>query len=192
MTKFAETITNEELQKLSTAGFPGQVTIVDKSQAIAEACDYLMSQPIIGFDTESRPSFKPGKVNKLALLQLSSADRCFLFRLNNIRLEKEIVKVLETSDIVKVGAAVHDDLKALRALRPFRPQSFVDLQSIIGNYGIKELSLRKMAGIVMSLRLSKAQRLSNWEASELTEAQKQYAATDAWISLEIYRKLNCF
>lgn len=189
MSQFRQTITNEEIPLLPKAAFPGKVVVVDSENAIAEACKWLMAQPVIGFDTETRPAFKAGVTNKVALLQLSTQERCYLFRLCRIKLDKPIIKLLENKDIRKIGAAVHDDIKALQSLRKFKPGGFVDLQNIVGEWGISEKSVRKFSAIVMGVGISKAQRLSNWEASSLTPAQISYAATDAWVCLEVYKKL---
>ena len=183
-------IDNEALEALPSRQFAGRITLVEEEHDIARACNYLLSCPVLGFDTETRPAFTAGTRNKVALLQLSSADECFLFRLCKVRLDKAVLKVLSEPRILKVGAAVRDDLKALQALRHFRPGGFVDLQHIIRDYGIDELGLRKMAAAVLGYKISKAQRLSNWEAAELTTAQQLYAATDAWVSREIYMKLK--
>ena len=128
-------------------------------------------------------------VQRTALLQLASADRCFLFRLSQMKFVREVARVLESGNVVKVGAAVRDDIKGLQKLRWFRPQGFVDLQSVAGEWGIEEKSVRKLAAIVLGSSVSKAQRLSNWEAATLTKAQIGYAATDAWVCLEIYNRL---
>ena len=159
--------------------FPGTVEIVDTEEKAVAACAYLMAQSALGFDTETRT----------ALLQLASADRCFLFRLSQMKFVREVARVLESGDVVKVGAAVRDDIKGLQRLRWFRPQGFVDLQSVAGEWGIEEKSVRKLAAIVLGSSVSKAQRLSNWEAATLTKAQIGYAATDAWVCLEIYNRL---
>jgi len=164
--------------------------VIDSERGLVEACDHLLTQRVVGFDTETRPAFTAGKSNKVALLQLSTPDRCYLMRMCCMLLDKAIIRVLESPDVIKVGAAVRDDVKALVALHRFKPGGFLDLQSIVGGYGIHELSLRKMAAIVLGIRISKAQRLSNWEAAELTEAQRLYASTDAWVALEIYRRLH--
>ncbi len=169
--------------------FPGTVEIVDTEEKAVAACAYLMTQPALGFDTETRPSFRAGVSNRTALLQLSSSDRCFLFRLSQMKLVREVACVLERGDVLKVGAAVRDDIKGLQKLRWFRPQGFVDLQGIAGEWGIGEKSVRKLAAIVLGSSVSKAQRLSNWEAASLTGAQVGYAATDAWVCLEIYNRL---
>ena len=190
MTTFAENISNDDLALLPAGQFSGSMVVVDSDSGLNEACDHLLSQRVVGFDTETRPAFAPGTSNKVALLQLSTPEQCYLMRLCSMRLDKAIIKVLEAPGVIKVGAAVRDDVKALAALRHFKPGGFLDLQSIVGDYGIHELSLRKMAAIVLGIRISKAQRLSNWEAAELTEAQKLYASTDAWVALEIYKRLG--
>ena len=191
-TPFQANISNEELAALPLAQFPGRITVVDREEMLAEACAELMSRRAIGFDTETRPSFTSGISNKVALLQLSTPDHCFLFRLCKLRLDKALIRVLESPDVLKIGAAVRDDIKGMQKLRHYRPAGFIDLQSIVENYGIAEKSVRKMAAVTLGIRISKALRLSNWEASTLTPAQQLYAATDAWVSLEIYRKLLSF
>lgn len=188
-TLFSETISNEDLNQLPAGSFGGKITVVETPEDALAACEYLSRQAVIGFDTETRPSFKKGVTNRVSLLQLSSEEESFLFRLNKIPLEKPIIKLMESNSVVKIGLAIRDDLRSMKALRQFTPKQFVDLQSIVGEYGIKELSLRKLAAIVLDIRISKAQRLSNWEASTLTPAQQLYAATDAWVSREIYMQL---
>lgn len=189
MSRFAPTITNDEVSAMMKCAFPGCVEIVDTEAKTSEACAYLIGQKFLGFDTETRPSFKPGVVNKTALLQLSSFDRCFLFRLSQVKITKELVRVLESPDVMKIGAAVRDDIKGLQHLRFFNPRNFVDLQNIAPQWGIEEKSVKKLAGIVLGRSVSKAQRLSNWEAANFTPAQIGYAATDAWVCLKIYDEL---
>lgn len=189
MSRFKENISNDEVAALTKCSFSGVVEVIDTEDKVKEACDYLLSCRAIGFDTETRPSFKPGVCNKTALLQLSGKERCFLFRLSKMKLDKPIIKVLESKEVVKIGAAVRDDIKGLQELRKFKSDNFIDLQNIAGEWGIAEKSVRKLAGIVLGQSVSKAQRLSNWEASNYTPAQINYAATDAWVCLEIYETL---
>lgn len=189
MSRFQENISNEEVAIMAKCSFSGVVEVIDTEEKVGAACDYLLSCKAIGFDTETRPSFKPGVCNKTALLQLSGDDRCFLFRLSKMKLDKPIIKVLESKELIKVGAAVRDDIKGLQALRNFRPGNFIDLQNIVSEWGIAEKSVRKLASIVLGQSVSKAQRLSNWEALQYTPAQINYAATDAWVCLKIYEKL---
>ena len=189
MSRFKASITNEEVAAMPKCAFPGIVEIIDTKEKAVEACAYLMQKSIIGFDTETRPSFKAGVSNKTALLQLSSEERCSLFRLSQMKMCRDIIRVLESANVVKVGAAVRDDIKGLQKLRQFHPKGFVDLQSLAGEWGIEEKSVRKLAGVVLGSSVSKAQRLSNWEAANFTPAQISYAATDAWVCLRIYEVL---
>lgn len=182
-------MTNDEVTALPPMQFGGRVVVVDSVGAVAAACRDLASHKAIGFDTETRPSFKAGVVNKVALLQLSTPKCCYLFRLCRIPLDKEIIRLLESDKVLKIGADTAGDLRALQALRHFTAGGFIDLQSIASQWGVAEKSVRKLAGIVLGGRVSKAQRLSNWEATSLTRAQQLYAATDAWVCLEIYGKL---
>ena len=188
--KFIPTISNEQTAELPAAQFPGKIVIVESLRSLESACKELSKERIIGFDTETRPSFKAGVQYRVSLLQLSTEKRCYLIRLSRIPLDKQILKILENPKIIKVGAAVSGDISSLKALRHFREAGFVDLQSIACMWGIEEKSLRKLSAITLGHRVSKAQRLSNWEAATLTPQQQMYAATDAWVSLMIYLKLN--
>lgn len=183
--RFADKISNEETAELPAIEFHGEIVVVDQERDIAPACKYLMEQPVVGFDTETRPSFRPGVTYRVSLLQLSSPERCYLFRLNKIPLAKPLIQLLEAPGVTKVGAAVDGDLRALRQIRHFDAGGFVDLQRIAPDWGIEEKSLRKLSAIVLGMRVSKAQRLSNWEAATFTDKQSIYAATDAWVCIRI-------
>lgn len=189
---YPEDIAQEELAKLDQAAFAGAIVVVTKADRIfSKAMEYLGSQRVIGFDTETRPVFHSGEPKRqVALLQLSGKDRAYLFRLNSLGIPGKLTALLSRPEIIKVGAAVHDDIKGLQSYRKFVPEGFVDLQSMVGSYGLKVKSVKKMAAIILGLRVSKAQQLSNWEAPELTEAQLEYAATDAWVCREMYIKLK--
>lgn len=187
--RFAHKITNEQTAQLPAIEFRGDIRIVDRERDIDEACRYLAAQPLVGFDTETRPSFRQGVTYKVSLLQLASAERCYLFRLNRIPLAKPIMQLLGDRQLPKIGADVAGDLRSLRQLRRFRDSGFVDLQNLAPAWGIEEKSLRKLSAIVLGQRVSKAQRLSNWEAATLTEKQQLYAATDAWVCIRIYEEL---
>lgn len=186
---FIEKISNEQAAQLPAIEFRGEIRIVDRESDIEKACQYLAAQPIVGFDTETRPSFRQGVMYRVSLLQLSSAERCYLFRLNKIPLARPILRLLESRELTKIGLDVAGDLRSLRQLRRFRDGGFVDLQSLAPQWGIEEKSLRKLSAIVLGQRVSKAQRLSNWEAASLTPKQQLYAATDAWVCTRIYEKL---
>lgn len=188
---YIESITPEELDKLDFASFPGKIHVIDNvgvdfNRAIA----YLRSQKIIGFDTETRPCFGPNQPRySVSLLQLSGPGKAFLFRLKNMGMHRRLCSLLADRKIIKVGAAIHDDIRGLQKLRHFDADGFVDLQKIVGEYGIRDKSVKKMAAIILGFRISKTQQLSNWEAEQLSESQCKYAATDAWVCREMYIKL---
>ena len=187
--RFIDKISNEQTALLPAIEFGGEIRIVEDERDIAAACKYLAEQPVIGFDTETRPSFRPGVTFRVSLLQLSSPEVCYLFRLNRIPLDKAILQLFENKRLLKVGADVAGDLRSLRQIRHFRDAGFIDLQAIAPEWGIAEKSLRKLSAIVLGQRVSKAQRLSNWEAATLTDKQQLYAATDAWVCTRIYDRL---
>ena len=186
---FIDKISNEQTALLPAVEFRGEIRIVEHERDIAAACKTLAEQPVIGFDTETRPSFRPGVTFRVSLLQLSTPTVCYLFRLNKIPLAKPILQLLEDRRILKIGADVAGDLRSLRQIRHFRDGGFVDLQGIAPEWGIGEKSLRMHTAIVLGRRVSKAQRLSNWEAATLTDKQQLYAATDAWVCTRIYEQL---
>lgn len=177
------------IPKLPQALFKGRIeTILSESEA-EKAVDYLLRQDIIGFDTETKPMFKAGRQNEVALLQVSSRDICFLFRLNHIGLPACLIRLLSDSSNVKVGLSWHDDLRMLQRRTDFVPGKFVELQEMACDYGIKDLSLQKLYANIFGEKISKSQRLSNWEADILSEPQKLYAATDAWACVMLYQEL---
>ena len=186
---FIDKISNEQTALLPAVEFRGEIRIVEHERDIAAACKTLAEQPVIGFDTETRPSFRPGVTFRVSLLQLSTPTVCYLFRLNKIPLAKAILQLFENKRLLKVGADVAGDLRSLRQIRHFRDAGFIDLQAIAPEWGIGEKSLRKLSAIVLGRRVSKAQRLSNWEAATLTDKQQLYAATDAWVCTRIYEQL---
>lgn len=188
--EFQHSIDADLIKDLPVAGFEGRVVVVNNHDKLAKACEHLSEQAIIGFDTETRPSFKAGVSYNVSLIQLSTADTCYLIRLGAVPMERCLMKILESRKILKVGVDVQGDIRNLNKIRHFRAGGFVELQKEVEAFGIEDKSLRKMAAIILGVGVSKAQRLSNWEARELTAAQLKYAATDAWICLEMYNRLQ--
>jgi ribonuclease D len=188
--EFQKSITDEELSELPLSIFEGKIHLIEKVEQLTDAVIYLKKQPVLGFDTETRPTFKKGQNHQVALLQLSTADEAFLIRTNLIGLSPGLIKVLASPSILKIGAAIRDDIKILQRITSFKPGGFIELQEMVKLYGIENFSLKKLAAIVCGVRISKSQRLSNWEATILTEQQQIYAATDAWIAYEIYTGLT--
>ena len=188
---FKESITPKELEALEFASFPGKIIVIDSVGAeFNRAITYLRSQKVIGFDTETRPTFTPSQPRyDVSLLQLSGPDKAFLFRVNKISMHRRLCNLLASDKVIKVGAAIHDDIRGLQKLHDFKPAGFVDLQKIGCEWGIRDKAVKKMAAIILGFRISKTQQLSNWEAETLSESQCKYAATDAWVCREMYLKL---
>jgi ribonuclease D len=187
---FAENISKEQLNQLPLQQFAGTIYIIDKPEKVAPAIADLKHHAILGFDTETRPSFKKGRINPTALVQLATPEAAYLFRLNKIGFPDALKELLATPTITKIGLGLKDDIKALKDLADFEPEEFIDLQEVVPNYDIEVKSLKKLAGITLDIRISKNQQLSNWERDELSEGQQRYAATDAWVCLEIYDRLK--
>jgi ribonuclease D len=187
---YNESITDDEVRKLPLLQFEGRVTLVDNMESYHRAMGEIERPSVLGFDTETRPSFKKGRRYKVALLQLADNHRAWLFRLNMIGLPPELTGLLSDRNIIKTGVAIRDDIKALRSLSHFEPHGFIDLQSVVSDHGIKELGLKKLSAIILGYSISKSQQVSNWEAPALTEPQQLYAATDAWVCRRIYLTLN--
>jgi len=188
--QFNESVTDDELRKLPLLQFEGRVTLVDNMQKFHRVMGEMGSPAVLGFDTETRPSFRKGQRHKVSLLQLADDNRAWLFRLNMIGLPPELTALLADERITKTGVAIHDDIKALRSLTPFEPGGFIDLQTVVAAHGIKELGLKKLSAIILGYSISKSQQTSNWDAIALTEPQQLYAATDAWVCRRIYLALN--
>ncbi|MBR0285667.1 MAG: 3'-5' exonuclease domain-containing protein 2 [Bacteroidales bacterium] len=189
---FQSSISPEEIAALELASFPGEIVVIDaEDEAYEKAIRYLKRLKVLGFDTETRPTFSPDQHSSgTALLQLSGGGKAYLFRLKKCGLPRSLASILANPDIVKVGAATMDDIRGLQRITHFVPKGFVDLQNHVWEYGIRDKSVKKMAAIILGVKISKAQQLSNWEAEKLSESQQKYAATDAWVCREMYLKLQ--
>lgn len=172
------------------AVFSGRIHVVHTEAETDKAVKYLSSHSVVGIDSETRPSFTKGKSHKVALLQIASEECCFLFRLNHTGLTSSLVKLLEDPSTIKVGLSLRDDFTMLRKRALFKQQACIDLQDYVGDFGIQDRSLQKIYAILFGEKISKSQRLSNWESDVLSDAQKLYAATDAWSCLHIYSLLE--
>jgi len=187
---FPDQISDEELNSYVCRSFGGEIVLVDTPDKLMEILPELRRIRTFGFDTETRPAFRKGQKNKVALLQLSTSTKAFLFRLNTLGLPHGLAEILSDKDTIKAGVAIHDDIKFLQSRRNFTPAGFIDLQSVAVENGIKNLGLKKLAAIFLGFRISKKQQVTDWEAETLSEAQLIYAATDAWICHEIYGKIR--
>ena len=187
---FLNEIAKEEINKLDVQQFEGKITIVDNEKAVDRALKEISKYDILGFDTETKPAFKKGEKNKIALIQISNSHEAWLFRANKLGFPKKLIKLFEDETVIKVGAGLNDDMQRLRELDQFKPAGFLDLQKYVEAFKIESKSLKKIVAIVLGYKISKSQQMSNWESEELTEMQQRYAATDAWVCLEVYHKLR--
>ena len=186
---YIQHISKDLLQWMPVAAFEGEVVVVDREEQVAEAVAYLRTQPVIGVDTEARPSFQRGVHYPTALVQIASHERCYLFRLTHIGMPQELADLFADPSIRKVGLAFRDDINGLRRRHDFTPANCVDVQSMVARYGIMDLGLQKVFAICFGKKISKSQQLTNWENTHLTPEQARYASTDAWATLLIYEDL---
>ena len=183
-------IPKQDVGQLEQVVFPGVITVIDTPEAADAAVAELERETLLGFDTETRPTFQKGHVNKVALMQISTDTKAYLFRLNKIGITKSLIRLLENRDITKVGLSIRDDFCMMHRSEEFEPKSFIELQEYVRQFHIIDSSLQRIYAIVFGKRISKSQQLSNWEAPTLTSAQQSYAAIDAWACLCLYRKLK--
>ena len=184
------TISKQQIAELDKVVFKGEIFVVDHLAQVKEAVDHLSSNIVVGFDTETKPAFKRGQINNVALLQLATEEECFLFRLNKIGYPKEIENFMCDINVKKIGLSLRDDFAALRKRTGRKPENFIDLQLFVDKFDIEDNSLQKIYAILFGQKISKSQRLSNWETAVLSPAQQSYAAIDAWACLHIYNHLT--
>ena len=189
MKRIKNTISKAELAQMPKVQFEGRIFVIYTEADADKAVEYLNTCDMVGVDTETRPSFKRGTTHKVALLQIASTDTCFLFRLNRIGMPESLQKFL-ANNILKIGLSLKDDFMMLRKRKDVHAEegNWIELQDYVGRFGIEDRSLQKIYANLFGQKISKSQRLSNWEAETLTESQMKYAATDAWACVEIY---NC-
>lgn len=184
------TITREEINALPLMKFDGPIHVVDQKDQVKPAVERLLQEDVLGFDTETKPSFKKGVSYLPALIQFANDEEAWLFRINGNGMHKAILEVLQSEKTKKVGVALHDDIKHLQKVRKFKPSGFVDVASVANDAGILKRGLRNMTGILLGGRLSKSAQLTNWAQGTLTKNQLVYAATDAWVSLKLYHRFK--
>lgn len=185
-----KTITKEEINELPLLEYHGKIVLIENDSDVKSAVEELRKSSVLGFDTETRPSFQKGEVYQVALLQLATLDTVFLFRLNRVKLSPELATLLADEKIIKTGVAIRDDIKGLQKLRPFEPKGFFDLSTMATTQGVTSIGLRALSALFLGERLSKAAKITNWERPTLSEQQIKYAATDAYVGLMIYLKMK--
>lgn len=190
LAEYKKTIDKEEIKLYPPFIFSGEVSVINDPQQVSQAVNDLSRHRALGFDTETKPSFRKGEVNQVSLLQLATEERVYLFRLKLCGFQPSLRNLLADPDITKIGVGIRDDLRFLRRLGDFTPTSFIDLQNYVSEFGIEEKSFSKLMAIIFNVKISKRQRTSNWEAPQFSEGQVRYAATDAWGALKMYQRLS--
>lgn len=168
----------------------GEIVLITEAALLPKAFNEIEQHTVVGFDTETKPAFVRGQVFKVALLQLAIPGKVFLIRLNMTGLAPEIIRFFENDKIIKAGVGLRDDIKTLHRLATFEPAGFAELSTMARETGLEVESVKKLTALLLGFRISKGAQTSNWEAEQLTEKQIVYAATDAWVCLEIYKKLT--
>ena len=186
---FPHRISKDLVHWMPLVAFEGETYVINSLEQVPEAVDWLNQQTIVGVDTETRPSFRRGQHYPVALVQIATEERCYLFQLNQIGLPQELADFFANKNIKKIGLAFKDDLAGLQHRRPFTPGNCIDVQKMVGEYGILDLGLQKIFAIIFGKKISKSQQLTNWENLVLTPEQARYASTDAWATLLIYNEL---
>ncbi len=190
LAEYKKTIDKEEIKLYPPFIFSGEVSVINDPQQVSQAVNDLSRHRALGFDTETKPSFRKGEVNQVSLLQLATEERVYLFRLKLCGFQPSLRNLLADPNITKIGVGIRDDLRFLRRLGDFTPASFIDLQNYVSEFGIEEKSFSKLMAIIFNVKISKRQRTSNWEAPQFSEGQVRYAATDAWGALKMYQRLS--
>ena len=186
---FNKFVSKDEIKNYSIEKFTGKIHVIEKQNDISEAYSFLKKQKILGFDTESKPTFKKGVSSKVSLIQFTTEDQAFLFRINKIGFNEKLIDIISDKKIKKIGIAIFDDIKALQKIKSFESNSIIDLNHLALNLGFESIGAVKLSILILGFAISKSVRLSNWERENLSISQLEYAATDAWICNMIYKKL---
>ena len=186
---FNKFVSKDEIKNYSIEKFTGKIHVIEKENDVLAAYSFLKKQKILGFDTESKPTFKKGVSSKVSLIQFSTKDQAFLFRINKIGFNEKLIDIISDKKIKKIGIAIFDDIKALQKIKSFESNSIVDLNQLALNLGFESIGAVKLSILILGFAISKSVRLSNWERENLSISQLEYAATDAWICNMIYKKL---
>ncbi|WP_258103693.1 3'-5' exonuclease [Marinoscillum sp. MHG1-6] len=187
---FRTFISKEEVQSLDLIRFEGDIYVIETKEELEKALSNLSQEEYVGFDTETKPSFTKGEYYDPALIQLSTLTQCYLIRLKKTGFTNDLVAFFENKRIKKIGISIRDDIRDLQKVRLFEPLGFLDLNHVAERMSITQIGVRSLTGIFLNRRVSKSQQTSNWENAQLTESQKNYAATDSWICMKILEILQ--
>lgn len=187
---FQPEISKEEIRELPLRSYNGPIEVIDDKHKLKEITEKISGESFVGFDTETKPNFRKGRRNNVALMQLATEDSVYIIKLQKTGFTNEITMLMESSYFKKIGVGLKDDMRALQYSNPFEPDGLIHLNEYVKGFGIKNESLRKLTAIILGFRISKSYQLSNWEEPNLSDGQLTYAATDAWVSREMYIRLS--
>jgi len=188
-TQYKKSISKEDINLLELDKYNGETILVNTDAELEKACAEIEKCAIIGIDTETKPSFKKGQMNTVALLQIATDKKAYIVRLKKVKMSQRLADIFANEAIKKIGIAIFDDLKDLKKIIPFTDKSVVDLNLLAPKLGFESIGAKKLSALILGFRISKRQQVSNWELEKLSQAQIDYAATDAWICREIYLRL---
>ena len=183
-------VSREEVNALPIRRYEGEVRVVSAPQDLAPALADILQEPVVGFDTETRPAFRPGESYPPSLAQVATARGVYLFQVRHREAAAAVAQMLASAHVVKAGVGLADDLKALKKLVEFSERSIVDLGAVATRHGLKQTGVRNLTGLFLGFRIPKGTKTSNWARSQLTSQQIAYAATDAWACRELYLRFS--
>lgn len=186
---YLKEITKEAVNELPVEKYEGKLVLITTRDQIKASLTEILKHKVLGFDTETKPAFKKGEYNSVSLLQIATTEAVYLFRINLTGFTKELADIFTNPEILKAGISIRDDIKELQKLRDFEPAGIVELNTVAKELGVKHEGVRSLSAIFLQIRISKTQQTTNWERETLNEKQLRYAATDAWVCLEIYNQL---
>jgi ribonuclease D len=183
-------ISRDEVNALPIRRYEGEVHLVVDEAGAADALKAILQDHVVGFDTETRPAFRPGESYPPSLAQVATARAVYLFQVRHGEAAQAVAEVLASEHVVKAGVGLADDLKALAKIIPLREKSVVDLGRLAVRHGLKQTGVRNLAGLFLGFRIPKGTKTSNWARTDLTPQQIAYAATDAWACRELYLRFH--
>jgi ribonuclease D len=180
------TVSKDEINELPVRRYEGKVCLVASAQDAALALEDVLAESVVGFDTETRPAFRPGESYLPCLAQVATARAVYLFQLQQQDFSAPMAAILSSPGVAKAGVSVADDLRNLKKLFDFSSEGVVDLGTVAKRHGLKQSGVRNLAGLFLGYRIPKGTKTSNWAARQLSPQQIAYAATDAWVCRELY------
>jgi len=183
-------ISREEMSELPIRRYEGPVRLVAALPDLERAMEDICQESVVGFDTETRPAFRPGESYLPSLVQFATAGAVYLLQVQQQDYSAAMREIFSSDKIIKAGVSVAGDLLNLKKLFEFEDRAVVDLGKVAKRHGLKQTGVRNLAGIFLGTRIPKGAKTTNWAARRLTQQQISYAATDAWACRELYLRFK--